>query len=196
MRRISSQRATLLNPFWVVQFRMIPLVLYNQLVVWPLVYLILLWPIWSKTHLSESEWSSRYGIWTLPPAWLALAIISDQMWYWSHRLMHVPFAWKHYHRMHHIAEQCALSATYVHAVEYALFTFALGLPFALAGFPVYFHAVSLAWGMFTGSGEIEPRRWDVAENIWLEFPELYGSDDAPKLGEKRVDSIAVKQKPA
>ncbi len=77
-----------LNPFWVVQFRMIPLVLYNQLVVWPLVYLILLWPIWSKTHLSESEWSSRYGIWTLPPAWLALAIISDQMWYWSHRLMH------------------------------------------------------------------------------------------------------------
>jgi hypothetical protein len=44
--------------------------------------------------------------------------------------------------MHHVAEQCALSATYVHAVEYALFTLALGLPFALAGFPVYFHAVS------------------------------------------------------
>ncbi len=52
------------------------------------------------------------------------------------------------------------------------------------------------WGTLWRPGEIEPRRWDVAENIWLEFPELYGSDDAPKLGEKRVDSIAVKQKPA
>ena len=56
--------------------------------------------------------------------------------------MHTPFAWKHWHRMHHIAEQCALSATYVHAVEYALFTLSLGLPYAFAGFPVYFHAVS------------------------------------------------------
>lgn len=141
-----------LVPFWLVQLRMIPLVLYNQLVVWPLVYLFLLWPIWAHTHVSEVEWSKRFGWWTIFPAWLVLAVISDQMWYWSHRFMHVPFAWKHWHRMHHVAEQCALSATYVHAVEYALFTLALGLPFALAGFPVYFHALSLVWGMFTGSG--------------------------------------------
>lgn len=71
-----------LKPFWEVQLRMIPLVLYNQLVVWPLMYLLFIWPVWSQTHISESEWSRRYGWWSLPFAWLALAVISDQMWYW------------------------------------------------------------------------------------------------------------------
>ena len=35
--------------------------------------------------------------------------------------MHVPFCWKWFHKMHHIAPQCAISATYVHPVEYAMF---------------------------------------------------------------------------
>ena len=71
-----------LKPFWEVQLRMIPLVFYNQLVVWPLMYLLILWPIWSQTHISEGEWSKRFGWWSLPLSWFALAIISDQMWYW------------------------------------------------------------------------------------------------------------------
>ena len=71
-----------LKPFWEVQLRMIPLVLYNQLVVWPLMYLLFIWPIWSQTHISEVEWSQRFGWWSLPVVWLLLAVISDQMWYW------------------------------------------------------------------------------------------------------------------
>lgn len=33
----------------------------------------------------------------------------------------------------------AISATYVHAVEYAMFTVAMNLPWALAGFPAWLH---------------------------------------------------------
>jgi sterol desaturase/sphingolipid hydroxylase (fatty acid hydroxylase superfamily) len=51
-----------------------------------------------------------------------------------------------------IAEQTAISATYVHPVEYAMFTVAMNLPFALAGFPAWVHAIPMGWGMFTGSG--------------------------------------------
>lgn len=28
-----------------------------------------------------------------------------QMWYWGHRSMHLPWAWKNLHKMHHIAPQ-------------------------------------------------------------------------------------------
>ena len=139
-----------LVPFWRSQLHMVPLVLYNQLVVWPLVQLLFLWPTWQSRQ--APVWGpGGWGWWTIP-CLLAGMLISDVLWYWSHRLMHVPFAWKHWHRMHHVAEQTAISATFVHPVEYALFTLAMNAPFALAGFPAWVHAVPLGWGMFTGSG--------------------------------------------
>ena len=51
-----------------------------------------------------------------------------------------------------MAEQCALSATFVHPLEYALFTISMQIFFAATGFPLYLHALPLGWGMFTGSG--------------------------------------------
>jgi len=136
-----------LDPFWWSQLRMVPLVLYNQVVVWPLVSLVLIWPQWALNEKTAGEWG-----WKAFPALIILMLISDQMWYWSHRFMHTPYAWKHWHKMHHVAEQTAISATYVHPVEYAMFTVAMNLPYALAGFPMWIHSIPLAWGMFTGSG--------------------------------------------
>lgn len=137
-----------LAPFWWSQLRMVPLVLYNQCVVWPLVFLTLVWPQWAQNEKSVEAWSWPVAI----PALLAMMVVSDQMWYWGHRFMHTPYAWRHWHKMHHIAEQTAISATYVHPVEYAMFTLAMNLPYALTGFPLVVHAFPMGWGMFTGSG--------------------------------------------
>jgi sterol desaturase/sphingolipid hydroxylase (fatty acid hydroxylase superfamily) len=66
--------------------------------------------------------------------------------------MHTPYAWENWHRMHHIAPQSAISATYVHPVEYAIFSFSMQLPFACLGIPYYVYIFPMGWGMMTGSG--------------------------------------------
>jgi sterol desaturase/sphingolipid hydroxylase (fatty acid hydroxylase superfamily) len=137
-------------PFWWSQIRMVPMVLYNQLVVWPLVFLLLIWPQWVISQRTAAEWPGGYP--SLIVSMLLLLLISDQMWYWSHRLMHTKWCWKHLHKLHHVAENTAISATYVHPIEYAMFTLAMNLPWALVGFPHFVHVFPLGWGMFTGSG--------------------------------------------
>jgi sterol desaturase/sphingolipid hydroxylase (fatty acid hydroxylase superfamily) len=135
--------------FWYSQLFMVPLVLFNQCVVWPLVSLLVVWPLWASRDGSVAAWGGWAG--TLG-AMVGLMLISDQLWYWSHRLMHTPWCWLHLHRMHHIAPQCAISATYVHPIEYAMFTLSMQLPFAAAGFPLLPYLVPMGWGMLTGSG--------------------------------------------
>jgi hypothetical protein len=147
-----------LIPFWRSQLRMVPAVLFNQLVVWPLVSLLLIWPIWGRTNTSTLD--APLGGWSVPalvPTFVGLMFVSDWLWYWCHRFLHLrSFAgvrvWDECHRDHHMAEQCALSATFVAPFEYALFTIAMQLFFALAGFPLWLHAIPLSWGMSVGSG--------------------------------------------
>jgi len=142
--------------FWFSQLFMVPLVLFNQLVVWPLVSLLVVWPLWQRREVLAGEGdASSVARWPLGAQLAALAplmLVSDQLWYWAHRMLHLPQFWAWAHRDHHVAPQAALSATYVHPLEYALFCLAMQLPFAAAGFPMLVHAVPLGWGMFTGSG--------------------------------------------
>lgn len=135
-------------PFWESQFGMIPLVLFNQMFVWTMILMFIIWPIWMTNQRTVGE----YWGWTIVPVFMVCSLISDQMWYWGHRFMHTRYAWIHWHKMHHIAPQSAISATYVHPVEYGMFCFSMLLPFAIAGIPWYVHAPFLLWGMFTGSG--------------------------------------------
>lgn len=132
------------------QLFMVPLVLYNQLVVWPLVSLLLVWPTWQAREAAcgVAAWPLAQQLALMVP----LMLVSDQLWYWAHRMLHLRAFWSWAHREHHAAPQSAISATFVHPLEYALFALAMQLPFALAGFPMRVHAVPLAWGMFTGSG--------------------------------------------
>ena len=134
--------------FWYSQLFMVPLVLFNQCVVWPLASLLVVWPQWALA-------AGRGGAWGALPALAALApvlLVSDQLWYWAHRLMHTPWAWRHLHKMHHVAPQAAISATYVHPWEYTLFCLSVQLPFAIVGFPIWLFCIPLGWGMLTGSG--------------------------------------------
>lgn len=182
-----------LKPFWRSQLHMVPLVLFNQCIVWPLVSLTLIWPIWGRTNTSTV--SSPLGGWSLGPlvaVFVVNMVLSDTLWYWCHRLLHVRSllgirVWDRCHRDHHMAEQCALSATFVAPLEYALFTVAMQLFFALTGFPMYLHAIPLGWGMFTGSGahsgELRQRTPSWAQMIalsgTLELLDLQSSQHIP-----------------
>ena len=136
--------------FWYTQLSMVPLVLFNQLVVWPLASLLVVWPLWARRDVAEAPGAWAWGV--MAPSLVALMLISDQLWYWSHRLMHTPWCWDHLHRMHHVAPQCAISATFVHPWEYTLFCISMQLPFAVAGFPMWLWLIPMGWGMLTGSG--------------------------------------------
>lgn len=136
-----------LEPFWKEQLRMVPLVLFNQLVVWPCTWYVYQWRLWEASS-TAAEWP----LWALLPAGLALTLVSDAMWYWAHRWMHTRWAWRALHRMHHVAPQSSISATYVHPVEYFLWCVSISTPFVLTGFPIQAWLVPLGWGMLTGAG--------------------------------------------
>jgi sterol desaturase/sphingolipid hydroxylase (fatty acid hydroxylase superfamily) len=141
-----------LAPFWKSQLSMVPAVLFNELVVWPLVSLLVIAPQWSANY-DAVWWSDR---WYLTPfAFIGCLLVSDFMWYWSHRLLHLrrPLnLWKHFHLNHHLAPQCALSASYISWLEQVLFTVSIQLPWALVGFPASPYLFPLGWGMLTGGG--------------------------------------------
>ena len=65
-----------LSTFWYSQLFMVPLVLFNQLVVWPLVSMLLVWPQWAMGYRPLADWS--WG--GLLGSAVALILISDQMW--------------------------------------------------------------------------------------------------------------------
>lgn len=142
-----------LVPFWESQLTMVPCVLWNELVVWPITSLIFIAPHWSRNY--NPEWWSEHWYLGLPVAIVCL-LVSDFLWYWSHRLLHVRAGpinfWQHYHLNHHLAPQAALSASYISWVEQVLFTVSIQLPWALVGFPILPYLIPVAWGMLTGSG--------------------------------------------
>ena len=49
--------------FWQTQLRMIPLILFNQLVIWPLVSLLVIWPLWARNlaNMPAMEGITRIG---------------------------------------------------------------------------------------------------------------------------------------
>ena len=67
------------SPFWYSQLFMVPIVLYNQLVVWPLMSLLFVWPQWAQHQpgFIGSDWS-----WVGFVCCFAVCMmISDQMWW-------------------------------------------------------------------------------------------------------------------
>lgn len=141
-----------LEPFWREQLRMLPLVLFNQLCVWPTVTYVYQWRLWEATATAARPFWEWAGLLSMVPALIGLTLVSDFIWYWAHRWMHTRWAWRALHKMHHVAPQAALSATYVHPVEYSLWCISISTPFVLTGYPMEAWLIPLAWGMLTGSG--------------------------------------------
>lgn len=81
------------------------------------------------------------------PLWFALWLIAIPMWsafhfYWIHRLLHVPFFYKHFHSLHHrnisIGPWSGLS---MHPLEHLLYLSSLCIHWVVASHPIhlYFH---------------------------------------------------------
>ena len=50
-----------------------------------------------------------------------MSLTEDFVFYWSHRLLHTPFLYKHVHKVHHeFPETVAYAAAYFHWLEYIL----------------------------------------------------------------------------
>ena len=51
-------------------------------------------------------------------------IFQDYITYWGHRIFHLPFLYKNFHKLHHTYKQpTAFSATAIHPVEFLFFQF-------------------------------------------------------------------------
>ena len=48
-------------------------------------------------------------------------------------------------------------------------------------------AADRIYGTLWTPGDPDERPWEEAAKIWQEYPELHGTEDAPKLGGKPVD---------
>jgi methylsterol monooxygenase len=90
--------------------RVIPLVLFNLLIVSPLpIYII-------ETNLNWMDRSFSY-VWLLPE-FCVLYLLSDFLFYVTHRILHLPSFYK-FHKLHHqIIHPIGISAIYAHPIEY------------------------------------------------------------------------------
>ncbi|KAI6653357.1 Methylsterol monooxygenase 1-like [Oopsacas minuta] len=58
---------------------------------------------------------------TILAQFIAYAIIDDFVFYWGHRLMHLPFLYKHIHKQHHSFKRSnAIAGEYFHPIDYII----------------------------------------------------------------------------
>lgn len=79
------------------------------------------------------------------PVWFVLWLVAIPMWsafhfYWIHRLLHVPFFYKHFHSLHHrnisIGPWSGLS---MHPIEHLLYLSSLCIHWVIASHPIHLH---------------------------------------------------------
>jgi sterol desaturase/sphingolipid hydroxylase (fatty acid hydroxylase superfamily) len=48
-------------------------------------------------------------------------VVEDFTFYWSHRLLHTPFLYKNFHKIHHeYNTSVSIASVYAHPIEYTL----------------------------------------------------------------------------
>ena len=88
------------------------------------------------------------------PVWFVVALVLLPVWsafhfYWVHRLLHVPFLYKHFHSLHHrnvnVGPWSGLS---MHPVEHLLYLSTLAIHWIVPSHPIhlYFHVIYQAPG--------------------------------------------------
>lgn len=64
-------------------------------------YAVGLWQLVEAGYSAVYYDLTAYPLWWLPASVLAAAILHDTYFYWSHRLMHLPLFYRHFHAGHH-----------------------------------------------------------------------------------------------
>lgn len=126
-------------------------VIPNHLFMIPVAALFL-WPLFEARGMRfESPWPSALTVvWQL----LAMALISDTVFYWAHRLLHTPWLYKHIHALHHrFRDSRSIAAGYAHTAENLMNFVATFLPPLLLG--VHGLTFFIWWGA---------RLWETADS--------------------------------
>lgn len=80
----------------------------------------------------------EFGVWWLFLQVPVVFVYQDYAMYWMHRMYHIPFLYKHFHKMHHKYKQpTAFSVTALHPVEITHMQLVMAVPL---------FAVPVHWG--------------------------------------------------
>ena len=75
---------------------------------------------YSKVYFDVAEHGYVWFVLQIPIVFIG----QDYIIYWSHRIFHLPFLYKNFHKLHHTYKQpTAFSATAIHPVEFLFFQF-------------------------------------------------------------------------
>lgn len=92
---------------------------------------------YSKIYFDPAEHGYFWLVIQLP----IIFIWQDYITYWGHRVMHWPWLYKNFHKLHHTYKQpTAFSATAIHPVEFCIFQFVYISPMFL---------FTIHWGNFS-----------------------------------------------
>ena len=122
--------------------------LVNNLILFAIV--VVAWPLYRESGVHVGP----LPVWWVVPLQLALFIVVDDfLYYWMHRAMHSKYLYKYIHSIHHeVSTPWAISAHYMHPVEFVL----TGLLMLLMPVLLGVHVLTLyLWIVF--------RQWEAAE---------------------------------
>ncbi|KAK3880002.1 hypothetical protein Pcinc_015476 [Petrolisthes cinctipes] len=87
---------------------------------------------WTTVYFNVSD----YGWLWYSVSWPVVFVLQDYSIYWTHRIYHTPFLYKHFHKMHHKYKQpTAFSVTAIHPFEFVHMQAILVSPIFL--FPIH-----------------------------------------------------------
>ena len=130
---------------------------------WTLAASVVLWTVWSVLYYNvvANGWVPTLASVGSSPIWFVLFFFVIRFWqsfhfYWIHRLIHIPFLFKHVHSLHHRNVNVGpWSGLAMHPVEGSLYFSGLLIHFVLPSHPIHimFHMFSLSLGaVYSHSG--------------------------------------------
>lgn len=109
------------------------------------------------------QWG-QYGLFWAILEWPILFLSTDYITYWFHRIYHMPFLYKHFHKLHHTYKQpTAFSVTAIHPVEFLSIQSIYIAPMFLLPMHAATYCITLAYiyyhGIIDHSGITFKRLW-------------------------------------
>jgi len=130
---------------------------------WSLVSGVPIWSMWAIVYFycAANQWVPTLETIGASPIWFVVMFFIIRFWqsfhfYWIHRLIHIPWMFKHVHHIHHRNISVGpWSGISMHPVEHALYYSGILIHFVLPSHPIHvlFHLFALNLGaVFSHSG--------------------------------------------
>jgi sterol desaturase/sphingolipid hydroxylase (fatty acid hydroxylase superfamily) len=101
---------------WNLLYTTIKTVLFNQIIINPIIAYMIYYCTYININIGEKPFPSSINI--IYDVFKSLLIV-EFAFYYMHRILHIPFVYKHIHSIHHTySAPIAISALYSHPIEY------------------------------------------------------------------------------